>query len=296
MTMRQTLLIQFGRQAWSETHYDLTSTQIGPQSEVRANILATKRAALLGMDAAVFACRTSDPTNPGNSELLRFNPAIAGPKFTINVGFLTSITVDNAGIANEAVMVDAGGVVGARFHHARIMLGAPPTGLIQSAAGVPVVQVAQCPQYQTNFNTLAAELTNGTWGFRVRNEGAAFPVQQVLGGNGNPILLVVDNAFTPPAQTLVHVRGFRVHPTTRRSLAGIWRTLAPVAGPLPGTNSIGLSNSESMPAGSSYLLPGTLQTTAALIIQYTDFTVGTGVTRKRGGLIDLPRGRSRTRA
>jgi hypothetical protein len=295
MSIRVTFIMRWGRQAWSETHYDAGRSDLaGGISD--AVIVAPKRAALLGFDAFLTAARVSDPNTPGLSELITFNPPLQGQKFTINVGFITSIISDSVGLANDAVLVDAGGLIGARFHRSRPMLGAPPAGLIQSAAGVPSVRVDECPQWLTAFNAYAAELTNGSWGFGATNEGAANDVADVIGGNGAPIGIVTSNAFSPAPQTIVHVRGLRVHPQTRVRLAGIWRVGSVVAGPGAGQNTVLLANSSTWPAGSLYHTPGTIQTASFAVAIYTRFLVGIGMTRKRGGTIGLPRGRSRTRA
>jgi hypothetical protein len=219
-----------------------------------------------------------------------------GQNFVISTGLITSFTSTSCGQANDAVMVDAGVLTNNHFYRSRPMLAAPPFGLIQSSGGVKQVRVDLCPAWQKAFNDFQNQMLNGGYGFRSKIEGTSYDAQALTGGGGlAPIQVVVNNAFTPPAGTLVHVRGFRVHPSTRIPLAGMWRSLAPVTGPLPGTNAIGLADSELMPPATAYKMPGSIQTAAAQYVQYGQFDIDTGVTRKRGGNLELPRGRARTR-
>lgn len=295
MTMRISLLMRWGDQAWSETHYDTIAEDI-PGAIGRTNTLATLRAAMLGFDAVVFGARISDPDRPGSSDLIAFNPPLFGQKFKISTGIATSFTSDSVGLANDAILVDAGAFINGRFYRSRPMLGAPPFGLIQSTNGVPIVRGDLCPDWAKAFSNFKLQMLNGFYGFRVKNEGATFAAQGITGGGGTaPIGIICSNAFSPAPQILVHVRGFRVHPSTRITLAGLWRVQATVAGPGVGQNTILLSNSETMPPGTSYLLPGSIQTAAPFISNYGQFDVDKGATRKRGGNLLLPRGRSRTR-
>lgn len=295
MAVKVTLLLKWGRQAWSESHYWLGGN-VPDKAEGPANVLAFRRSKLLAQDAYVYAARISDLVNPGHADLVTYDPPYQGQAFNINFGFVSSVPVPGAGLANEAALIDAGGDFADSFYHSRPALAAIPYGLVQSVNGVPFVNVAACPAWLSAFNSYSSLLLDTTWGFNIKTEGTKYSVLSIGGGNGIQVSLTTSVLFSPQPQDLIHVRGFRSHPTTRQRLAGLWRVdHVSVHAPIDGKADVFLYGSDTLPAASAFKLPGTVQSTGGLVIPYTRYNVDTGSTRKRGGSIGLPRGRSRTR-
>lgn len=292
MPARFKMEMEAGNQSWSEAYIHPTiNDPSGIDARTTAVELSRRRGNMLGPGGTVFACIVSIPGDPGNAEDVDIGQGFTSPYPASGAG---NSPVDGE-MPNDSIMVSISGKLSGRTYKKKTYLGYPPEGQIKTINAQKVCTLNG--QYQTDFNVFLNYLIDGGWTFAVGVEGSKIPVQVLGTQNAAPGLLTVtapglDGAAFAPGKK-VHLRGFRVHPLTRKPLAGIYKVQSqPPA--VNGLTTLALWGTQDRDP--------TLYTDAGTISSVTQgfcpiqFVIGTSpTTRDRGNAGSQPRGRARTK-
>lgn len=293
--IKVTFIFNNGRASPTESHYSSAGTtfaSVGPQ----AAQLATLRASLLGYGATLNQVRLSDSANPRDVILLdasTFNGK--GPyNAPATVPGAAQVDVDQANASVLARVLTSR--VPKNYYLSNVPDDIIGTGMLDGTNLTPSFNPQWFSYWQTYAgiagNPPANALCSGRWGCLEKQ-----PSNQQVCTAAVPIGAYAPFASVITAQPLaaivggkILVKGFRSVNPRLRSLSGVYKVLAILTGNqyvLAGTTAAEVANVQNLP-GSAYDLTYSVAT-------YTYATLVKGTSRRRGGSVGLPRGRSRTR-
>lgn len=274
-----------GRQAWTESHYSIGTSNID-DTAIKADLLALARAALLGKYATLDVVRLSERDPIGRTATYDLSGPATGtwPVTTVKGKWSTDVP-------NVALLLKLQGA-------------SRPKQLY--LAGIPDVVVAVDPTDVLAYNpdpsftpavTFYLNALKAQWGYRHRNNGVPGQIGAIVTNVGFPGMVGVTASFDIGSTlgNLVQVRGCRRLNLRSPSINGIWQVAGVIiaTGPPPVYTTFLRASGGVDPSNFTKL--GTVALQGFQIVPYGDGEVAKVVTRKRGGSIGLPRGRSRTR-
>lgn len=295
MAIRITLLFQLGRSTWGEAHYwGAGSDPDGAQEQAAATKLAQLRSGLCGANCSIFAARLTSPTIFRNVTTIRFNPPLTG-----FVGGQQEENLVTADVPNTSVMVSVKTKnQGKSF---RTYLAGCIDEAIETNPDFPA-NIVPDPNFTAPFNKFSAYLLGqGAWGTVVKTNpqqqmvappvvtnaqypglvGVTLPAPLVTGGNA---LAVGDH---------LQIRNFRRKNLSSPDLNGKWQIGAVLAG--AGTVVTYFLNGSNGVDPTNFWKYGVAQTIVGVYDPYIIYDWDRVVSRRRGGSIEQPRGKSRTR-
>lgn len=277
---RGTMFFESGRYGWSETHWYQSQSASLTQVQADLDILAKKRAWLLGAGATLTYCRVSYDDTFRDS-LLDDGPVptIAANGIPYYNPALESLYADSPFIS---VLLRAEGTA---LYRKQIYLGACPQG----SEELPVFGLG--PAWLSAFN-LYSKALQALWGFKVQSKDpVAAPriaVSNATFAGGVATLTLassIPGGFTPPFK--LRVSQLKATPNF---VPGVY-TVASYALP-PGTGTVVLREQV---ASTVYDGGGIVHPITYTVVPYTNL-IPIGVThRKRGVGYDPPRGRAKRR-
>jgi hypothetical protein len=280
--------------AWTESHYWLTSGSPALANAIApAQQLASYRVPCLGNGCSLTRIRLS--SYPANRETvdIDYSGAVSGPTWPADpTGLLYS--------ASRSFTALLGTFTGQGTGQSNYYLGGIPVSLGYTVPGDTTgVQWGSCPGFSSRAAALNSFLTDGAWGWLTRGTTVTYTVQGVVTNAAVPgmIGLIWNPAAPLPAVgSVVVVKGFRRINTRLPPLGGVWKVGQVLAGqPAAGQTSVFLFNSGAVPPA-NYLSLGSAGVFNPSFNTYTFLQWVEIVSRKRGGSIGAPRGRSRIRA
>lgn len=281
-----TMEMSAGRQAWTESHYVIGATSI-EGATLPALSLTQKRAALLGKYAEMDVIRLSERNPLGRVFTVDFSFPSSGswPATTVKGKWSTDI-------ANVALL---------------LKMETPGRPKLLYLAGVPDIVVAVDPtdvlayNPDPTFSPLVQAYIDAlvsAFGYARRQNGPGQAVKKIGTDAGFPGMVYVQTGVAIGADVgdNVQVKGFRRSNLRSRSINGIWQVadVQTISGPPTVTNYF-LRNSGGVDP-LNFTKNGTVAVQSYAVTAYQSGEVAKVVTRRRGGSIGLPRGRSKIRA
>ena len=290
-----------GRYSWTESHLNTaTSSPAGSNTHLIAQALAARRAACLGVGAAISRIRVSD--QPANRIVYDYLPPdIASTGFTSPSGLVPGSAVYNAEVSGLCLVVNIYDPLG---RPTRVFVAGLPAGLFTEPSVANLgYNFSQVPLLQTMLDSYFGYLTgpNNGWGFATRVLGLFLQATGPLVTNAAypgavGVTLPQQLNFGTQLRPQVVAKGWRRFSTRSPGLSGVYYVQgAPLfnAGP-PQSWTYFLANTGSV-LPTNFFTIGGLYVYNPTITAYDSFEYDEATTRKRGSRFAAPRGRSSIR-
>jgi len=293
MPMKVTMQFVLGRSSWTESHYSRTFTDIYSNGAQAAALkLAGIRSALLGNGAALGRLRLSrtdvkrtinnvplDGVVPATGSLPQDDPAT------------------DADIPNVSAILSCSDQNG---HTKNLYLAGIPEGTVEISQATPLY-FKFTGGWTKIYNAYVTELV-ANWNFRVKAPIQPATLVHVVQPTQTPLPGVKITILSPltgqPADPPFEVDlvGFRRLNTRSPGLSGPYDVIQvdSLVGP-PAATVLYLADTGNV-SPTNFTRLGTAAVMAFQYVPYQNIVVTKSGTRKRGGSIGAPRGRSRTRA
>lgn len=286
--IKVTMFIAVGKKTFSETHVCIATSNIGDTYPFAA-ALATARAKLLGYGALIQRVRISD-TTPGKQRQVAYLDTAA---YT-SVSALTKTASGDTDEANSALQL--------RFTtpaqpKTMYLAGVPNDILGPFFDEVDFIQAEIDPVWLQSYlayaggllGTPISQLTNGNWGCAQKSTLAPQVATAVVPGApwvGNAAVATAA-PLAAIAGSRILVKGFRSINPRAKGISGVYIVAAVLAG-----NVYVLSGTTAAQVANVKTLPGTAADLTFAPQRYTGCVPIKAATRKRGGRVFLPLGRS----
>jgi hypothetical protein len=288
--------MQQERRSWTETHYALGATTLDSADGPAVN-LGTLRAALLGSNAFVTGFRLSSV--PANRQV----EDGTGTNETGNWPSDPTGTQYDSDLANIALMLRFTGQVAgppvAAAPPKNLFLAGVPAGVIEvgGTGGKDYVIGGPFSTALSAYGNYLAFSNQAYWGYRTRSDLGTIPAQGIVVNALSPsqIGIVCATLAGVVAGSEVYLTGWRREGTNLPGLSGPYTvaSVTTVAGP-PSISTYYLFNTGNV-SPLNFVKPGNIAPLNYTFAAYQSWQPIKAVTRKRGGSIGLPRGRSRVR-